>query len=70
MPAPLLLASGSTSVVREILGHSTIALTANTYAAVLPSLQREAAERLATFIGFGRPPARGPDLGAPPRGWQ
>jgi hypothetical protein len=57
MPAPLLLASGvDIAVVRDILGHSTIALTANTYAAVLSSLPREAAERLATFIGFGGPP--------------
>jgi len=39
--ATLLLASGvDIAVVRDILGHSTIALTANTYAAVLPSLQR------------------------------
>jgi hypothetical protein len=44
-------------VVRDILGHSTIALTANTYAAVLPPLQHGAAERLATFIGFAGPPA-------------
>ena len=56
--ATLLLASGvDIAVVRDILGHSTIALTANTYAAVLPSLQREAAERLATFIGFAGPRA-------------
>jgi integrase len=54
--ATLLLASGvDIAVVRDILGHSTIALTANTYAAVLPSLQREAAERLADFIGFAGP---------------
>jgi hypothetical protein len=37
-------------VIRDILGHSTIAVTANTYAAILPSLQRAAAERLASFI--------------------
>lgn len=56
--ATLLLASGvDIAVVRDILGHSTIALTANTYAAVLPSLQRDAAERLAAFIGFAGPQA-------------
>jgi len=39
VPVPrLLLASGTDIVVvRDILGHSTIALTADTYAAVLPS---------------------------------
>jgi integrase len=49
--ATLLLASGTDiAVVRDILGHSTIAVTANTYAAILPSLQRAAADRLASFI--------------------
>lgn len=57
--ATLLLASGTDiAVVRDILGHSTIALTADTYAAVLPSLQRAAAERLAAFIGIGSPPVQ------------
>jgi integrase len=56
--ATLLLASGTDiAVVRDILGHSTIALTADTYAAVLPSLQRAAAERLAAFIGVSGPSA-------------
>ncbi len=55
--ATLLLASGTDiAVVRDILGHSTIALTADPYAAVLPSLQRAAAERLAAFSGVGAPP--------------
>jgi integrase len=57
--ATLLLASGTDiAVVRDILGHSTIALTADTYAAVLPSLQRAAAERLAAFIGVSGSPAQ------------
>jgi hypothetical protein len=37
-------------VVRDILGHSTISVTANTYAAILPSLQRAAADRLAALL--------------------
>jgi hypothetical protein len=41
-------------VVRDILGHSTIAVTANVYAVVLPSLQREAADRLAAFVALGK----------------
>jgi site-specific recombinase XerD len=36
----------SLKVVQTILGHSQIAVTANTYAHVLPKLQREAAERI------------------------
>jgi integrase len=33
----------------ERLGHSTIALTMNTYSDVIPQLQREAADRLHTL---------------------
>jgi integrase len=45
--ASLLLAQGvSARVVMEILGHSTIALTLNTYSHVLPSTQREALDRM------------------------
>ena len=33
-------------VVQTVLGHSQIAVTANTYAHVLPELQRDAAERV------------------------
>jgi integrase len=50
--ATLLLAAGTDlKVVSQILGHSTIALTANTYTGVLPALQREASDRLATLLG-------------------
>jgi hypothetical protein len=35
------------------LGHSTIALTANTYAHLLPELQREAAVRMDALLGGG-----------------
>lgn len=45
--ATLLLVQGvSPRVVMEILGHSQINVTMNTYSHVLPSLQREAAARL------------------------
>lgn len=45
--ATLLLAQGvSPRVVMEILGHSQIALTMNTYTHVLPELKHDAAERM------------------------
>jgi integrase len=45
--ATLLLAQGvSPRVVMEILGHSQIALTMNTYTHVLPELKRDAARRM------------------------
>ncbi len=37
-------------VVMETLGHSGIAITMNTYSHVIPTLQREAAERLDTLL--------------------
>lgn len=36
--------------VQEMLGHSTIALTADTYTSVLPEVAREAAERIAAIV--------------------
>jgi integrase len=45
--ATALLASGiPLRVVADVLGHSTIVVTANVYAAVVPALRREAAEAL------------------------
>jgi integrase len=35
----------------EQLGHSTIALTMNTYSHVIPALQRDAAERMDAALG-------------------
>jgi integrase len=50
--ATLLLASGvDIKTVSAILGHSTISVTANTYAAVLPSLHADAAAKMATLLG-------------------
>lgn len=48
----LLLAGENPKVVSERLGHSTVALTLDTYSHVLPSMQERAAERLdALFEG-------------------
>jgi integrase len=49
--ASLLLAQGVPArVVMEILGHSQIALTMNTYSHVAPEVSREAAERMARAL--------------------
>lgn len=49
--ATLLLAQGvSARVVMEILGHSQIALTMNTYAHVIPELRRGAASKMEDLI--------------------
>jgi integrase len=50
--ASLLLAHGVPArVVMETLGHSAIAVTMNTHSRVLPSLQREAADRMNEALG-------------------
>jgi integrase len=49
--ATLMLASGTDlKVVSEVLGHSTIATTANVYAGVLDTLKVDAADRLARLV--------------------
>jgi site-specific recombinase XerC len=49
--ASLLLAQNVPArVVMEILGHSQIALTMNTYSHVAPEVSREAAERMARML--------------------
>jgi len=49
--ATLLLAQGvHPKIVLERLGHSTIAMTLDTYSHVLPTLQREAADRLGDLV--------------------
>jgi integrase len=49
--ATLLLAQGvSPRVVMEILGHSQIALTMNTYTHVVPDLRRDAATRMESLL--------------------
>jgi integrase len=49
--ATLLLASGvDLKTVSAILGHSTIAITADTYAGVLHSLHADAADRITRLL--------------------
>jgi integrase len=53
--ASLLLAQGVPArVVMETLGHSEISLTLNTYSHVMPSVGREAAERMDQLLGARR----------------
>ena len=50
----LMLASGvDLATVSALLGHSSVALTASTYAGVMPSLKRDAADRLGRLLGLG-----------------
>ena len=50
--ATLLLAAGvHPKVVQERLGHSTISLTLDTYSHAVPTMQRDAAERMDGLIG-------------------
>ena len=56
--ATLMLASGvDLKTVSTMLGHSQIGLTADTYASVLPSLQREAAGRMDAILAPPTTPA-------------
>ncbi len=49
--ATIMIAAGADlKVVQELLGHSTIAVTADTYAHVLPELARETAEAAASIV--------------------
>ena len=49
--AGLTLASGSDlSTVSSLLGHTSVNLTASTYAGVMPSLKRQAADRLGALL--------------------
>jgi integrase len=50
--ATLLLVQGvSPRVVMDVLGHSQIDLTMNTYNHVIPDLRRDAARRLEELLG-------------------
>lgn len=50
--ASLLMGQGvAPRVGMETLGHSQISLTLNTYSHVVPSLQREAADRMDAALG-------------------
>jgi integrase len=51
LPKALLLAAGvPQKVVQERLGHQNVATTLDVYAHVLPSMQREAARKLAALL--------------------
>jgi site-specific recombinase XerD len=53
--ASLMLAQGvPLRVVMEVLGHSSIGVTANTYSHVMPSLVQDAAEKMAGVLFGGR----------------
>ena len=50
--ASLLLAEGvHLRVIMELLGHSSISLTANTYAHVMPAAMRDVADRMESILG-------------------
>ena len=52
--ASLLLAQGvDPRTIMEILGHSQVSLTLNTYSHILPSLKREAADKMDAVLGGG-----------------
>jgi integrase len=52
--ATLLIAQGvHPRVVMEILGHSNIATTMNTYAHVLPKVSRDAADKIDALLTLG-----------------
>ena len=54
----LMLASAvDLATVSALLGHSSMSLTASTYAGVMPSLKQDAADRLARLLDAGTPPA-------------
>jgi integrase len=53
--ATLLLVEGVyPRVVMEILGHSQISLTMNTYSHVVPTLQKDAANRMDEMLSWER----------------
>ena len=54
--ATFLLAQGvDARTIMETLGHSQISLTLDTYSHVLPSLQREAADRMNRLLTLKEP---------------
>jgi hypothetical protein len=64
--AILLIAQGvHPRVVMEILGHSQISVTMNTYGHVLPETQRDAAAKLDALLSERNPAPRQDDLAKP-----
>jgi integrase len=61
--ASLMLAAGvNPKVVSERLGHATINIILDTYSHILPGLQEDAAEGLATAIAVARASASRPPV--------
>lgn len=48
--SPLYTLAMDMKMIQEVLGHSQISLTANTYAHLSPALERDAADRMETFL--------------------
>jgi len=48
------MAGTNPAVVAQILGHSTVVLTLNTYSHILTPVQDEAAERMGKLLGSPR----------------
>jgi Phage integrase, N-terminal SAM-like domain len=65
----LLAATHDLKLVQELLGHSTITLTGNTYTTVLPEVAREAAEGVAHLIRTAVPDPAVTTL-LPPEPWR
>jgi integrase len=60
--ATILLSMGvPAKVVQEILGHSSISITLNIYAHVLPGMQEEAMEKMDDWFGDGDQEGKTPD---------
>lgn len=67
--ATLLLADGTNpKIVSERLGHHSVAFTLDTYAHVIPGMQREAAQGMANRLFPAPPPSRPPTQRGPERG--
>jgi site-specific recombinase XerD len=49
----LLTAGVDLKTISALLGHSTISLTANTYAGIVPALKADAMERLGALLATG-----------------
>ncbi len=65
--ATLTLATGADlKVVQDLLGHSSITITADTYAHVLPELARETAEAAARIVPRARRATQEPELSPVP----
>jgi len=65
--APLALAAGvDIKIVQEQLGHSSRAITSDTYTTVLPEVARAAAEATAALMTIDKPPTKEPTRSTQP----